>query len=131
MRIDEIELSAAKNTRLPEYLTAVEMCLYTALSALYKSYHKHDISMETAKVEKQRIISKCKQYEDERVAMIAAYKYYQDNSRRAGTLLSDIEKSTTAYDIALKACEAIGCMTGDVSFFKRQKNKMEEQNAKR
>lgn len=124
MRIKEIEISAAQNRSLPDYMTAPEMCLYTSLRALYKSWHKQEISRESAQIEKRKIISECQRYEDEYIAWTAAAKYYQDNIRRAGTLLSEIEKSRDIWDIALKACECIGIMTGDAEFQKRQREKL-------
>lgn len=127
MQIKEIELSAAKNRPLPDYMTAPEICLYTALRALYESYHKHEIDRSAALEEKRKIISKCEQYESEYIAMTAAYRYYQDNIRKCGTLRSDIEKSHDIREIALKSCECIGLMTGDDGFLKRQKAKIKEE----
>lgn len=126
MRIKEIELSAAKGQPLPKHPTAPEMCLYTALRALYKSYHKQEISKETAQAEKRRIIGECEHYEAEYVAWTAAAKYYQDNIRKAGTLLSQIEKSEHVRDIALLSAEAIGLMTGDDGFLKRVRKRINE-----
>lgn len=119
MRINEIELSAAKNRPVPEYMTIPEMCLYTSLRALYGSYRRQEIAKEAAQAEKRKIIAQCERYEAEYIAMTAAYKYYQDNIRKAGTLLSDIEKSWDIREIAMKACECIGLMTGDEGFAKR------------
>lgn len=123
MRVNEIELSAAKNRPLPDYMTVPETCLYTALRALYGSYRRQEISRDAAQVEKRKIIAQCERYENEYIAMTAAYKYYQDNIRKSGTLLSDIEKSHDITEIAMKACECIGLMTGDEGFLKRQENK--------
>lgn len=127
MRINEIELSAAKNRPLPEYMTAPETCLYTALRALYGSYRRQELDRDSAKTEKRKIIAECERYESEYLAWTAAAKYYQDNIRRSGTLLSDIEKSRDIRDIALKACECIGIMTGDSEFPERQARKFEEE----
>ena len=127
MRISEIEQSAAKNRPLPDYLTVPEICLYTALRALYESYHSKKITRDSAQVEKRKIISQCERYEAEYIAWTAAAKSYQDNIRKASTIISDIEKSHDITEIALKACECIGVMTGDTEFLKRQKAKMKEE----
>lgn len=124
MRVKEIEVSAAKNQPLPDYPTIVEMCLHTALRALYQQYRNGSLEKEQAKTEKNKIISKYNLYESERINMLEVYKYHQENIRKASTLLSDIEKSENINDIAVKACEVIGCMTGDKGFLKRQEVKI-------
>ena len=127
MRIKEIELSAAKNRPLPQYMTTPEICLYTSLRALYGSYRRQEIAREAAQVEKRKIISQCQRYDEEYAYWKEAAGRCQENIRRVGTLLSDIEKSENIRDIALKACEAIGYMTGDEEFLKRQKSKFKEE----
>lgn len=127
MRISEIEQSAAKSRPLPDYLTVPEICLYTALRALYESYHSKKITRDLAQVEKRKIISHCERYEAEYIAWTAAAKFYQDNIRKTGTIISDIEKSHDIKEIALKACECIGFMTGDDEFLKRQEAKIKEE----
>ena len=127
MRVSEIEKSAAKNRPLPDYLTVPEICLYTALRALYESYHSKKIARDLAQVEKRKIISQCERYETEYIAWTAAAKSYQDNIHKASTIISDIEKSHDITEIALKACEWIGAMTGDTEFLKRQEAKIKEE----
>ena len=127
MRVSEIEKSAAKNRPLPDYLTVPEICLYTALRALYESYHSKKIARDLAQVEKRKIISQCEHYEAEYIAWTESAKSYQDNIRKASTIISDIEKSHDITEIALKACECIGAMTGDVEFLKRQEAKIKEE----
>lgn len=126
MRIKEIEISADHKKPIPEYLTVPEMCLHTSLKALYAIWRRGEINRESAQIEKKKIISKCKNYENDHNCWIEAAKYYQDNIRRAGALLSDIEKSSDIRDVALKACECIGLMTRDPEFLKRQINKFKE-----
>lgn len=124
MRTREIEISAAKNILPPKYMTMPEMCFYITLRALYGDYKKGRISKNDAKAEKQQIIGKCSEFEAAYEQWRSVYKAYQDNIRKAGTLMNDIEKSNTAEDIALLACEVIGIMTGDESFAPRQKKKL-------
>ena len=82
-----------------------------------------------AKAEKQQIIGKCTEFEAAYEQWCSVYKSYQDNVRKAGTLINDIEKSDNAEDIAVLACEVIGIMTGDASFYPRQKKKIKKENA--
>lgn len=129
MREKAIEEAAAHGKPVPDYPTAVELCLYTSLRALYNDWHKGNIHTEKAKAEKSRILSQCRRYNEEYAAITAAYDFYQINIRKSGTLLSDIEKSSDVLTIAMKACECIGLMTGDSGFLKRQMKKFKEESA--
>ena len=123
MRTDEIELSAAKDRPLPKYMSAPEMCFYTTLRALYSNYRKGYITRENAKAEKQMILAECRKYESGYLNWRKVYKAYQENIRKAGTLMSEIEKSEDIIQIADKACQVIGLMTGDEHFAERQRKK--------
>lgn len=124
MRTKEIELSAARNVPPPKHLTMSEMCFYITLRSLYRYYRKGEISKNDASKEKQQIIGKCTEFESAYKQWCSVYKSYQDNIRKAGTLINDIEKSDNAEDIAVLACEVIGIMTGEKSFAQRQKKKI-------
>lgn len=124
MRTNEIELAAAKNFPFPKHMTMPEICLYLSLRALYSSWRKGDISKIDGVAEKKKVISECKRFDNEYQLWRSVYATYQDNIRKAGTMLSDIEKSKNVEDIALKACEVIGIMTGDGNFAKRQERKI-------
>ena len=130
MRTGEIEASAAKNKPIPKYMTIPEMCLYTSLRALYYSFRKGQIEREDARIEKSILISKCSEFEKEYLNWCSVYKAYQDNIRKAGSLLNEIEKSENLYDIAVNACETISIMTGDESFAESQKRKIHERRLK-
>ena len=129
MRTREIELSAAKNSPLPKYLTMPEMCFYITLRSLYSSYRKGEISKNDAKAEKKQIIGKCAEFEAAYNNWCSVYNAYQDNIKKAGILLNDIEKSDNASDIAVMACEVIGIMTGDAGFVPRQKKKIKRRTS--
>lgn len=99
---------------------------FDSLKKIYEQYRLENLSKEQAENKKRILLS---QYRE----TIAAYEKFravavehQDNIRRLGTLLSDIEKSQTAEEIALKACECLQILTGDTSFLKRQENKIRE-----
>lgn len=124
MRTREIELSVSRSNAPPRYMTVPETCLYISLRSLYSGYRKGEISKNDAAAEKQRIVGKCTEFETVYNNWRGAYKHYQENIKKAGTLLNDIEKSDNARDIAVLACEVIGIMTGDESFAARQKKKL-------
>ena len=84
------------------------------------------------KITKEEAVSKKRKYHNEYTIALDDYekwltvwKGYQDNIRTAGTKLSAVEKSKTAYDIAVNACEVIGLMIGDAQFCARQMKKIE------
>lgn len=97
---------------------------FSELIKLYREFKGGKVSEQDAKA------SKAKLYADYNTAMgdyqnwITVYRAYQDNIKLAGTALSDIEKSKTAYEIAKNACDVIGVMTGDHEFCKRQMKKL-------
>ena len=109
---------------MPKYLTLPEMCLYISLRYLYKSWHTGVTTTENAKSEKQKILGEYERFEKAYSDWCKLCSDYQDNIRKAGTMLSDIEKSKDAKDIAVLACEVIGIMIGDESFSSRQKKKI-------
>ena len=124
MQLKDIELSACNNKSMPKYLTLPEMCLYISLRYLYKSWHTGEISTENAKSEKQKILGEYERFEKTYSDWCKVCSDYQDNIRKAGTMLSNIEKSKDVKDIAVLACEVIGIMTGDECFASRQKKKI-------
>lgn len=126
MRIDEIEQSAAKNRPLLNYLTTPETCLYVSLRTLYESYYAKKITREAAQTEKAKILSQCEEFESEYALWTAVCKYYQENIRKAGTRLSDMEKSADMFETLSIAAEIIGIFTNDKNFSKRITEKFKE-----
>lgn len=97
---------------------------FDKLRTLYAEYKFDNLPEEIAKRRKDEIYSNYKE-------ALSAYELwcklcsdYQDNIRKAGTMLSDIEKSNDVKDIAVLACEVIGIMMGDENFAPRQKKKI-------
>lgn len=84
-----------------------------------------NLSKEDAAAEKQKLLAQYNEATAAVMGMKSAYQYYQDNIRKAGSLLSQIEKSHNIAEIAMLACECIGMMTNDTDFLKRQKSKFE------
>ena len=124
MRTADIELAAAKNRPLPKYVSAPEMCLYLSLRAIYSSWRKGDITKEQGTAEKSKAVAGCERFEEEYQKWYETHKAYQDSIRKADVLMSEIEKSSNTAEIAVKACEIVGILTGDASFADRQKRKI-------
>ena len=124
MRTADIELAAAKNRPLPKYVSAPEMCLYLSLRAIYSSWRKGDITTAQGTAEQSKAVAGCERFEEEYQKRYETHKAYQDSIRKADVLMSEIEKSSNTAEIAVKACEIVGILTGDASFADRQKRKI-------
>lgn len=97
---------------------------FDQLRIIYAEYKYDNLPKEVAANRKAKIYSDYKETISAYEQWCSIYKSYQDNIRKAGTLINDIEKSDNAEDIAVLACEVIGIMMGDASFSKRQKKKL-------
>lgn len=128
MQLKEIELTASRNNPMPKYLTVPEIWLYMSLRTLYSQWRRSKITKENAVIEKQRIIGKYAEYNKDYENWRSVYKAYQNNIKKAGSILNDIEKSDDIDDIAIQACKVIGIMIGDESFAARQKKKLKGEN---
>ena len=124
MRRADIELAAAKNRPLPKYVSAPEMCLYLSLKAIYSSWRRGDITKEQGTAEKSKAVAECERFDGEYQKWCDTHKAYQDSIRKADVLMSEIEKSDDTAEIAGKACEIVGILTGDENFAVRQKRKI-------
>lgn len=124
MRTADIELAAAKNRPLPKYVSAPEMCLYLSLRAIYSNWRRGDITKEQGTAEKNKAVAECERFDEEYQHWCEVHKSYQDSIRKADVLMSEIEKSSDTAEIAVKACEIVGILTGDNSFADRHKSKI-------
>ena len=123
MRIDEISKAAAYNKPAPNGATAPEKLLYLSLKSLYADFKKGYIDKQSAADTKARIVAKCEEHDKMYAEWCADHKERQDSIRKAGTLLSDIEKEKDIVKAAYMAFEVIGLMTGDEGFLERQRRK--------
>lgn len=124
MRTADIELAAAKNRPLPKYVSAPEMCLYLSLRAIYSNWRRGDITKEQGTAEKNKAAAECERFDGEYQKWCDMHKAYQNSIRKADVLMSEIEKSDDTAEIAVKACEIVGILTGDENFSVRQKRKI-------
>lgn len=120
---------AASNDKEIDFskLPPPEYKYFSELYWLYNDLSHKKISKEEA-AERDRVNYKeFVEYADKQLDYIHGRIIINDNIHKAGTLLSEIEKATTAETVALKACEAIGCMIDDEGFLKRYLNRVGEQ----
>lgn len=99
---------------------------FDSLRKLYYKYKYDNIAKDEAQTAKQKLLADYKEASEAYEMFCTVHRNYQENIIKAGTLISDIEKSDDAVAIALKACECIGIMTGDTGFLKRQMPKLME-----
>lgn len=96
---------------------------FDKLKILYAEFKYDSLPKEIAERQKLKLYA-------DYIEATSAYEQWvddigerQDNIRKAGTLLSDIEKAYDVKTVAELACEVIGIMTGDKCFFERQRKK--------
>ncbi len=127
MRVEEIS-KLAWGKKYAKGLNAAEQLLLLLLTELYSSARKGIISKDDAIKRKAQIVAKCEEYDKAYAGWCSVWKYHQENIRLVGTLTSDIEKEKDIIKATFKAFEAIGRMTGDKGFLKRQERKFENEN---
>lgn len=96
---------------------------FDKLRNLYARYKYDNLSIQSAEIEKKKLLSDYIKANEAYRNWCEVYKAYQENIRKAGTLMSEIEKSEDIIQIADKACQVIGLMTGDEHFAERQRKK--------
>ena len=98
---------------------------FDKLRNLYARFKFDNLSKQSAEAEKKKLYSDYTEANEAYRHWCDTHKAYQDSIRKADVLMSDIEKSHDTADIALKACEVVGILTGDDSFASRQMRKIE------
>lgn len=93
---------------------------------LYARYKYDGISKDEAQTAKQKLLAEYKEASGSYDLFCFVHKEYQENIRKAGCLLSDIEKADDIREAAFYAFKCIGLMTGDSGFLKRQMDKFKE-----
>lgn len=125
MRTHEIEISVI-NGKTPCFsMSLSEECLYILLESLYRQYFRNQIPKGQASVKKQQIIKKCSTFEQAYFKWCATHAQFQEDIRKVGMLMSEIEKSHDVRETAKLACEAIALLTGEMNFAQRQRVKWE------
>ena len=99
---------------------------FAELTAVYYAFRFEGMPKEDAE-NRKRLLRKAY---DEQVSEIhrarEVFAEYQENVKKTELLCTEIEKANDIREIALTACKIIGLLTGDGSFYERQRRKIEE-----
>lgn len=99
---------------------------FSELQKIYYAFKFEGLSREDASHRKQILFRKYSEDISEHDRCIAVYAQFQENIRKAGENISRIEKSHDVTEVALLACETLGLMMGENSFYGRQKRKWQD-----
>lgn len=99
---------------------------FSELTGVYRAFRFEGMPKEDAE-NRKRLLRKAY---DEQVSEIhrarEVFAEYQENVKKTELLCTEIEKTNDIREIALTACKIIGLLTGDGSFYERQRRKIEE-----
>ena len=99
---------------------------FSELTGVYRAFRFEGMPKEDAE-NRKRLLRKAY---DEQVKEIhrvrEVFAEYQENVKKTELLCTEIEKANDIREIALTACKIIGLLTGDGSFYERQRRKIEE-----
>lgn len=99
---------------------------FSEMKKLYYAFKFEGLSKEEASHRKQILFRKYSEDVSEHERCIAVYAQFQESIRKAGENISRIEKSHDVTEVALLACETLGIMMGEGTFYGRQKRKLED-----
>lgn len=99
---------------------------FSELKKIYYAFKFEGLSREDAFRRKQILLRKYSEAISEHDRRTAVYAQFQENIRKAGENISRIEKSHDVTEVALLACETLGLMMGENSFYGRQKRKWQD-----
>lgn len=99
---------------------------FSELKNLYEKYKFENLSRSEAASRKAQLYKDYLETISEYKKFCDVYRTYQENIRKTGTLLSDIEKADNPEDAMILACRVIGLMIGDENFEKRQRRKIND-----
>ena len=101
---------------------------FSELAALYRAFRFEGMAREEAERRKQHLRREYGEQVSSLHYVREACTAYQEAIKRSEMLRAEIEKAQDIRTIADKACEAIALMTGELSFYERQKQKIWEEN---
>ena len=99
---------------------------FAELTAVYRAFRFEGMPKEDAESRKRMLL---KAYQRDIADLHRAreiFAEYQENVKKTELLCTEIEKANDIREIALTACKIIGLLTGDGSFYERQRRKIEE-----
>ena len=100
---------------------------FSELKKLYYAFKFEGLPKEEASRKKRILLKLYKEAISEYENRLNVSRQYQEHIRIAELNLSKIEKSHDVYEIALLACESLGAMMGEDTFYNRQKQKIMEE----
>jgi len=99
---------------------------FSELTKIYYAFKHEGLSKDEASRNKQILFRHYQEDISEHEHRLMVYKKYQEHIRIAELNLAKIEKSHDVTEIALLACESLGAMMGEGTFYGRQKAKILE-----
>ena len=105
---------------------SAEYKYFSELKKLYYAFKFDGLSQGEASHRKQILFRKYSEDISEHDRCIAVYAQFQENIHKAGENISRIEKSHDIAEVALLACETLGLMMGEGTFYGRQKRKFQD-----
>ena len=118
-----LERQAYDGTIVVTKFPPAEYKYFSELKKIYYAFKFEGLSREDAFRRKQILLRKYSEAISEHDRCTAVYAQFQENIRKAGENISRIEKSHDVTEVALLACETLGLMMGENSFYGRQKRK--------
>lgn len=100
---------------------------FSELKKLYYAFKFEKLPKEEASRKKRILLKLYKEAISEYENRLNVSRQYQEHIRIAELNLSKIEKSHNVSEIALLACESLGAVMGEESFYNRQKRKILEE----
>ena len=123
----KLERQAYDGTVDVSHFPPAEYKYFSELKKLYYAFKFEGLPKEEASHKKRILLKKYREDISEHERSLDVYKQYQNNIRIAKLNLSKIEKSHNVSEIALLACESLGAVMGEESFYNRQKQKILEE----
>lgn len=123
----KLERQAYDGTVDVSHFPPAEYKYFSELKKLYYAFKFEGLPKEEASHKKRILLKKYREDISEHERSLDVYKQYQNNIRIAELNLSKIEKSHNVSEIALLACESLGAVMGEESFYNRQKQKILEE----
>ncbi|MBR5513697.1 MAG: hypothetical protein IKV85_06895 [Ruminococcus sp.] len=100
---------------------------FSELRKIYYAFKFEGLSKEEASHRKQLFFRKYSEDISKQERCVAVYAQFQESIRKASENISRIEKSHDVTEVAMLACETLGAMMGEDTFYGRQKKKLEVQ----
>lgn len=120
----KLERQAYDGTVDVEKFPPAEYRYFSELKKLYYAFKYEGLSKEEASRKKAILLRQYHEALAEHERCLEVYRKYQEHIRIAELNLSKIEKSHDVTEIALLACESLGAMMGESTFYGRQKRKV-------